>query len=215
MLEISCHGNPLICSEILRDLFERGCSPAQPGEFTRRAFLNDKMDLSQAEAVALTIEAKSLRSLEAARRQMSGELGEKIRGFSGAIADISAIIEAYIDFPDEDLPDENKDAIAKSAAEISGNMQKLIDTARYAPILRGGINISIAGAPNAGKSSIMNALLGEKRAIVSPVAGTTRDVIGERMPVGDHFANLLDTAGLRDAEDAIEAKTMSTKSMMR
>ena len=205
MLEISCHGSPYIAQKILEDLFARGTQAAHAGEFTRRAFMNDKMDLSQAEAVALVIGARSSRSLEAAQKQLSGELGRRIADLSDRLVDAAALMEAYIDFPDEDLPEEDKGKVAAELAAVGAEIGRLIETAKYSPLVHQGINIVMAGAPNAGKSSLMNRLLGDERAIVSPSAGTTRDFITEKIVVGSYCANLTDTAGLRPPEGEIEA----------
>jgi len=204
MLEISSHGNPFIVQSILEDLFARGCRPADPGEFTRRAFMNDKMDLSQAEAVALLIDARSAISLRAAQKQLGGELGRRIGALSEELLDIAALIEAYIDFPDEDLPPEDKARIAESARSLAEKLSRLIETSKYSPLVHQGLNMVIAGAPNAGKSSLLNELLGQDRAIVSPVAGTTRDFISEKLILGDYAVNITDTAGLRDGGGEIE-----------
>lgn len=209
MLEIATHGNPFIVQCVLEDLFERGCVPAEPGEFTRRAFMNDKMDLSQAEGVALLISARSQRSLNAARRQLMGALGERVRNFCDRLMDISALIEAYIDFPEDDLPPEDKSRVASEAEKLSCEIQALIDSSKYTPLIHQGLNIVIAGAPNAGKSSLMNELLGHSRAIVSPKAGTTRDFIDEKIIIDGCSANLTDTAGLRNSDDAIESAGIS------
>ncbi len=205
MLEIALHGNPFIIQCVLEDLFKRGCLAAEPGEFTRRAFLNDKMDLSQAEGVALLISARSQRSLNAARKQLAGALGERVRRFCDSLMDISALVEAYIDFPDEDLPPEDKSEISVAADKLAAEIQSLIDSSKYTPLIHQGLNIVIAGAPNAGKSSLMNELLGQNRAIVSPHAGTTRDFINEKIIIDGCAANLTDTAGLRNSAEDIEA----------
>ena len=204
MLEISTHGNPYIIQIILQDLFSRGCVPATAGEFTRRSFENNKMDLSQAEAVALTISARCSRSLNAARRQLDGELGKRISDMSEKLADILALAEAYIDFPEEELPDSDKEKSITSMQNLSTEIKKLADTSKYTALVHQGINLVIAGAPNAGKSSLLNSLLGEERAIVSSQAGTTRDFISERICMGGYMFNLTDTAGIRDFAEEIE-----------
>ena len=203
-LEISTHGNPFIVQAIIEDIIARGVRPAQAGEFTRRAFENGKMDLSQAEAVALLIEARSQRSLKAAQKQLSGELGKRINAMSERLLDALALMEAYIDFPEDDLPDEDKSATLAIIDECSQKMTSLIETAKYSPLVHQGLDVVIAGAPNAGKSSLLNLLLGSERAIVSNIAGTTRDFISEKTSIGGNAINLTDTAGLRGSGDEIE-----------
>lgn len=202
--EIYCHGNPFIVQNILQDLFSNECEPASPGEFTRRAFLNDKMDLSQAEAVALVIGARCKSALAAAQKQLSGGLGEKIMDFNDRLVRAYAITEAYIDFPDEDLPKSDKQSLLAECESLARQIEILADTSRYSALLHGGINAVITGAPNAGKSSLLNALMGAQRAIVSPVPGTTRDFISEKLTLGDYCVNIIDTAGLRPPSDDIE-----------
>ena len=205
-LEISVHGNPFIVKSLMEDLLKRGARLAEHGEFTRRAFMNSKMDLSQAEAVALTIGARSQKALEAAQKQLSGELGRRVNDMSSKIADALALAEAYIDFPEEELPQEDKTAFENALAECEAKMRRLAETAKIAPLVNEGIDVVIAGAPNAGKSSLLNALLGDERAIVSDIAGTTRDFIRERTNIGDYAVNLTDTAGLREGGDALESE---------
>lgn len=205
-LEISTHGNPFIVKSLMEDLLRRGARLAEHGEFTRRAFMNSKMDLSQAEAVALTIGARSQKALEAAQKQLSGELGRRVGAMSSKIMDALALAEAYIDFPEEELPQEDKAAFEGALAECGAKMRALAETAKIAPLVNDGIDVVIAGAPNAGKSSLLNALLGDERAIVSDIAGTTRDFIRERTNIGDYAVNLTDTAGLREGGDALESE---------
>ncbi len=197
LLEIACHGNPLIVRRILDDLFARGCRPAQPGEFTRTAFVNGKLDLSQAEAVADLIRARSDGALRAARRQLDGELGRKVQGFSETLLQVQAQIEAYIDFPEEDLPTEDPVGPQAKLTKLAAAVDQLLSTARYGTLLREGASAVIAGPPNAGKSSLLNALLGRPRAIVSPEPGTTRDFLEERFLAGPYSIQITDTAGLR------------------
>jgi tRNA modification GTPase len=197
LLEISCHGNPLLVQRILDDLFARGCRPAEPGEFTRTAFANGKLDLSQAEAVADLIRARSEGALRAARRQLDGELSRRVLDFSHALLQIQAEIEAYIDFPEEDLPPENPSGPRARLSALAANISALLATARYGAVLREGVHAVIAGPPNAGKSSLLNAFLGRPRAIVSPEPGTTRDFIQESFLAGPYAIQITDTAGLR------------------
>jgi tRNA modification GTPase len=198
VLEITAHGNPLLVQRILQDLFARGCRPAEPGEFTRTAFTNGKLDLSQAEAVSDLIRARSDGALRAARRQLDGELSRRVRDFSQRLLQIQAEIEAYIDFPEEDLPAENSTGPRAAIAALNKDIETLLATARFGALLRDGLHAVIAGPPNAGKSSLLNALLGRPRAIVSPEPGTTRDFIEDRFLVGPYSIQITDTAGLRD-----------------
>jgi len=210
LLEISCHGNPLIVRQILHDLMARGCRPAQPGEFTRTAFVNGKLDLSQAEAVAELIRAKSEGARRAAQRQLDGALSRRVQEFSSTLLQIQADIEAYIDFPEEDLPTENPAGPREKIKVLAAEVEKLLATARYGALLRDGASAVIAGPPNAGKSSLLNALLGRPRAIVSPEPGTTRDFLQEPFMAGPYAIQITDTAGLRsESLDPIENEGVS------
>ena len=203
-LEISCHGNPFIAQKILEDLFARGCRPAEPGEFTQRAFLNGRMDLSQAEAVMDLIHARSERALGAAQQQLRGELGRRINGLIEALLGVLARVEAYIDFPEEDLPPEDRGIVVREMARMAGEANRLLATSHYGAILRDGIKTVILGPPNVGKSSLLNRLVGRPRALVSPEPGTTRDFIEERILVGPHCLRLIDTAGVHAAPAPLE-----------
>lgn len=203
-LEISCHGNPLIATRILEDLIERGCRQAEPGEFTRRAFLNGRMDLTQAEAVMELIQARSDRAIKAANNQLRGAFGRQLGKLKDGLLESIASIEAYIDFPEEDLPDEQKSSHVVRLQELIKFCSRIIDSSKYAAFLRDGVKTLILGEPNAGKSSLLNCLLGFERAIVSEEPGTTRDFLRERIILGQHGIQLMDTAGLREAENGIE-----------
>ncbi|MGC6455562.1 MAG: tRNA uridine-5-carboxymethylaminomethyl(34) synthesis GTPase MnmE [Coraliomargaritaceae bacterium] len=209
MLEIASHGNPLIVQKILEDLLSRGCRPAEAGEFTRTAFLNGKLDLSQAEAVADLIHARSARGLEVARRQLHGSVGRKISALTERLLSIQARLEAYIDFPEEDLPTEDEEGPAADLLALSGEVCELIETRRYSALLHEGVRALIVGMPNAGKSSLINALTGMDRSIVSSQPGTTRDYVSDRVEIGGWCLEILDTAGLRDGGDAIEQMGMA------
>jgi tRNA modification GTPase len=204
VLEITCHGNPYITQRILSDLLERGCRLAEPGEFTRRSFLNGRIDLSQAEAVMDIISARSERALAAANRQLRGGLARHMKPLIDDLITAVATVEAYIDFPEEDLPREDKNKIKTYIDAILFGSNQLLTTQRYGDLLRDGIRIVIVGEPNAGKSSLLNRMVGKNRAIVSPTAGTTRDFLEERMIVGPHCVRFIDTAGLNKTPDQIE-----------
>lgn len=203
-LEISCHGNPFIAQTILEDLLARGCRPAEPGEFTQRAFLNGRMDLSQAEAVMDLIHARSERALAAANQQLRGSLGRRMNELIDALLGVLARIEAYIDFPDEDLPPEDRGIVLRELERLSVETERLLATSHYGELLRDGIKTVIVGEPNVGKSSLLNRLVGRERALVSPEPGTTRDFIEERIIVGPHCLRLIDTAGLNPSPAPLE-----------
>lgn len=202
--EISCHGNPFIAQKILEDLFARGCRPAEPGEFTKRAFLQGKMDLGQAEAVMDLIHARSERALAAANQQLRGSLARKMSALVDGVVGLLARVEAYIDFPEEDLPPEETAIVAKEVVRLIEETDQLLATSHYGALLRDGIKTVIIGAPNVGKSSLLNRLVGRERALVSPEPGTTRDFIEERIMTGGHCFRIIDTAGLNHSPAPLE-----------
>ncbi len=204
VLEISCHGNPLIATRVLEDMLARGCRQSEPGEFTRRAFLNGRMDLTQAEAVMELIQARSDRAIRVANNQLRGNFGRQLDELKMRLLTTVATVEAYIDFPDEDLPPERKQAEIDSIRSVLAFCSRIIDSGKYAAFLRDGVKTLILGEPNAGKSSLLNCLLGFERAIVSDEPGTTRDFIRERVILDGHCLQLMDTAGLREATSGIE-----------
>ena len=206
ILEISCHGNPFIAQKILEDLFARNCRPAEAGEFSKRAFLNGRMDLSQAEAVMDLIQARSVRALAAANQQLRGSLGRKINELISLLISILAHIEAYIDFPDEDLPAEDQKLVLANLTKLQTVTSQLLATSHYGELLREGIKTIIIGEPNAGKSSLLNRLVGRERALVSAEPGTTRDYIEERIVTGSHWMRLIDTAGLNESPSSLEKR---------
>jgi tRNA modification GTPase len=204
VIEISCHGNPFIVRRLIDDFCARGCRLAHPGEFTQRAFLGGKLDLSQAEAVMDVIRARSERALAAAQEQLDGVLGRHLAKLNNELLDALARVEAYIDFPDEDLPAEDREMVRSAIDRVLGGTRRLLATQRYGEILRQGIRTVIIGAPNAGKSSLLNRIVGYERAIVSAEPGTTRDFIEENFLAGGHSVRLIDTAGLNPAPGEIE-----------
>ena len=203
-LEISCHGNPFIAQRILEDLLARGVRAAEAGEFTQRAFLNGKIDLSQAEAVMDLIHARSERALAAANQQLRGALGRRMEGLVEGLLGVVARVEAYIDFPEEDLPAEDQVHLLGEVDRLLLETKRLQATSHYGALLRDGVKTVIVGEPNVGKSSLLNRLVGRERALVSPEAGTTRDFIEERIMVGPHSLRLIDTAGLNPAAAGLE-----------
>lgn len=208
-LEISCHGSPFIAQKILGDLLARGCRSAEAGEFTKRAFLNGRLDLSQAEAVMDLIHARSERALTAANQQLRGALGQRMNRLIGVTVECLATIEAYIDFPEEDLPPENRAQLQAKVRALAEDTARLLATNRYGELLRSGIKTVILGEPNAGKSSLLNQLVGRDRALVSAEPGTTRDYIEEPISVGPHLLRLIDTAGLNPTPGALERRGMA------
>lgn len=203
-LEISCHGNPLILRQVIRDCTQRGCRQANPGEFTRRAFTNGVLDLCQAEAVADLIHAKSQQALAMARNQLLGVLSQKIDRWVIILMEQIAWIEAYLDFPEEDLPEANRRAYFNELRALSEEVEKLVHTHAHYQSLQNGITTVIVGAPNVGKSTLLNTLLGHDRAIVSPMPGTTRDFITEYVQLESYGLRLVDTAGIHISCDALE-----------
>lgn len=208
LVEISSHGSSFILYKILNQAKEAGARLANPGEFTLRAFLNGRIDLAQAEAVAELIKAKTDLSLKVALSHLKGELSFKLNSFRENLIEILANLEVQIDFPEEDLEPKDKEYILKELDNIKGGIDKLLDTYDEGKILKDGLRVVIVGKPNVGKSSLLNALLKEERAIVTPVPGTTRDVISEDANFKGVPVRLFDTAGFRVSKDTIEAEGM-------
>lgn len=203
-VEVACHGGILVTRRALESLLAAGARPAEPGEFTCRAFLNGRMDLAQAEAVADLIHARTDRALVSARAQLAGALSGRIEGLRDALMSVLAHLEAHIDFPDEDITPDTTAVLASKLTEALGGIDALLRTARQGRFLRQGVRTALVGRPNAGKSSLLNRLLGHERAIVSPVAGTTRDTLEESAEVRGIPLVLVDTAGLRESDDLVE-----------
>lgn len=206
VVELSCHGNPFITERILEALLEQGAVAAGPGEFTERAFLNGKLDLTEAEAVADLISASTEIALHGARSMQAGKLSADLNTIRGHLTKLLAHLEAYIDFPDEDIAPEVTSSFAEKLRDSLATLRRLIATAPAGRVLREGVSTAIVGAPNVGKSSLLNRLLREERAIVSATPGTTRDTIEAECRCGGVVLRLIDTAGQRATEDAIEAE---------
>ena len=209
MVEISCHGGVLVTARVWEACLQAGARSARPGEFTERAFLNGKMDLTQAEAVIDLIRAQTDLALRSAAEQLEGRLGERITQLREDLIGLIANLEAYIDFPDEDIEPDVGDAFRARLAGIREKIDALLATANQGRIFREGVRVVIYGATNAGKSSLLNRLLGFPRAIVSEIPGTTRDTIEEVVNLRGIALRLTDTAGLRASVDAVEQEGMA------
>ncbi len=205
VVEIQCHGSYLVLQDILRQIINLGATLAEPGEFTKRAFLNGRIDLTQAEAVIELLQSKTREGLGIAMSQLQGHLGEILRTIRHSLMSFRAIIEVAIDFPDDDVEIIDAPAmIEKLEQEVVGPLQQLINSARKGRIFRDGISAIIIGHPNVGKSSLLNALLREERAIVTPIPGTTRDTIEEFLNIKGMPVRIIDTAGIRDNAEEVE-----------
>ena len=202
--EIQCHGSLVSLRKILALVIEKGARLAEPGEFTKRAFLNGRLDLTQAEAVMDIIRAKTDRTFEVAVDQLKGSFSLKIKELRNALTDVLVSLTVNIDYPDEDIEEVTYDRLKNDLGSVLEKVKKLIDTADTGRIMREGLRVSIIGKPNVGKSSLMNALLKESRAIVTSIPGTTRDTIEESLSIGGIPVILTDTAGIRKTDDIIE-----------
>ena len=212
IIEISCHGSPFIQQQILQLIISKGARLAKPGEFTMRAFLNGKMDLSQAEAVADLINAQTLAAHDIALKQMRGGYSEELKKLRYELIHFASMVELELDFSEEDVEFAERRHMQLLIEKINTILNGLIKSFELGNVIKNGINTVIAGRPNAGKSTLLNALLNEERAIVSEIAGTTRDTIEEELNINGIIFRLIDTAGIREAKDEIEkmgvAKTM-------
>lgn len=205
VVEISCHGSPYILQQIIQLMISDGARLAQPGEFTLRAFLNGKMDLSQAEAVADLIASTSSASHAVAMQQMRGGISDEISQLRQELIHFASLIELELDFSEEDVEFANRDSLKELVYRIQRYLRALLQSFHLGNAIRTGVTTVIAGRPNAGKSTLLNALLNEERAIVSPIAGTTRDTVEEVLNINGVQFRLVDTAGIREATDTIEA----------
>ena len=203
--EVSCHGSDYIIQQLIQLFIGKGARMAQPGEFTMRAFLNGQMDLSQAEAVADLIAANSASAHTMAMQQMRGGFSNEIKNLRQELLDFASLIELELDFSEEDVEFADRKELKALVSKIQSLIHALIDSFKLGNVIKKGVNTVIAGRPNAGKSTLLNALLQEERAIVSAIAGTTRDTIEEILNINGIEFRLIDTAGIRDAQDQIEA----------
>lgn len=204
IVEISCHGSPYIIEQIIQLCLRLGARMANRGEFTMRAFLNGQLDLSQAEAVADLIASDSEASHELAMKQMRGGFSDEIKALRQELIDFAALIELELDFGEEDVEFADRGKLEALVEKIQGVIKRLLDSFHLGNVMKNGVSTVIAGRPNAGKSTLLNALLNEERAIVSEIAGTTRDTIEETLNINGIQFRLIDTAGIRKAQDAIE-----------
>ena len=206
VVELSCHGGSAVARRLVEACIAAGAAPAAPGEYTRRAFLNGKMGLTQAEAVMDMISADGKQGAALANASLSGALAKKIGAEKEALTGLQAHLAAWVDFPEEDVPELDDAHLHTVLGQVQQELNGLIKNYDAGAVLREGVDCAIVGRPNAGKSTLLNLLAGFDRAIVTPVAGTTRDVVEQAVQLGDIRLNLFDTAGLRQTDDAIEAE---------
>jgi len=204
IVEFQCHGGMIVAQEILDTILSYGVRLAEPGEFSKRAFLNGKIDLTEAEAISKLIEAKSLDAAKILAKQMKGELKTFVDESREALLRSLAYSEVMIDYAEEDIPDDIMESIVTQLDGLTTKIEQIVDASYRRRGLIEGFKVAIIGKPNVGKSSLLNALLSYDRAIVSDIAGTTRDTIEEQVRIGSHIIRLVDTAGIRESEDTIE-----------
>jgi len=204
IVEFQCHGGIVVANAILKEVINLGARIANPGEFSKRAFLNGKIDLTKAEAIAKIIETKSEDALSLLSKQLKGDLKVFVNDMRDKLVEILAYIEVNIDYAEEDLPKELESDIKDRLSYIEKKLEKIIQMSKQKEGLINGFDIAIVGKPNVGKSSLLNKLLNYQRAIISDIAGTTRDTIEEEIKLGTHLVKIVDTAGIRDAKDSIE-----------
>ena len=204
VLELQGHGGPVVMQMLLARCLELGARLAEPGEFSRRAFVNEKLDLAQAEAVADLIEASTASAARSALRSLAGEFSQAVNQLVAGLIELRMLVEATLDFPDEEIDVIRDTDAAQRLEALRGALAALLSRARQGSLLRSGLQVVLAGLPNAGKSSLLNRLAGEERAIVTEIAGTTRDALRETIQIEGIPLHIIDTAGLRESDDAVE-----------
>ena len=205
VVELSCHGSPVVLALAIERAIELGARLAEPGEFTQRAFLNGRIDLAQAEAVRDLIEATTLYQARVAVQQVEGSLSRRLSPIKKQLCDLIALLEAGIDFAEDDISVASSDEILSRLRPVIEGVRKLADSFRFGKVVRSGLTLAILGRPNVGKSSLFNRLLGQERAIVTELPGTTRDAVSEVVSIRGLPVKLIDTAGIRPARDAVES----------
>jgi len=203
-VEIQCHGGRLVSQKVLQAALQAGARAARPGEFSFTAFMNGKMDLARAEAIQALIHAKNEQAMQAAQEQLDGALSSKVLDFQKRLTLMGAILEAWVDFPEEDLEFQSFEETIQTLQGIRDDISRLVATFHRGRMIHEGIELALIGSPNVGKSSIMNLLLGKERAIVSPIAGTTRDIVEDDLRLNGLHFRLVDTAGIRETDEIIE-----------
>jgi tRNA modification GTPase len=209
VLELQGHGGPVVMRMLLAACVDGGARVAEPGEFTRRAFLEGKLDLAQAEAVADLIDAASQEAARSAQRSLSGEFSSAVHAVVARLTDLRALLEAMLDFPEEEVDSLHRDDALRQLADVRSALEDVLDRSRQGNLLRAGVHVVIAGPPNVGKSSLLNRLVGAQRAIVTPIAGTTRDSLRESVEIEGLPLVFVDTAGLRAPADELERLGMA------
>lgn len=205
VVELSVHGGMLLVQKTLQAVLNAGAVPAEAGEFTKRAFLNGKMDLTQAESVAELISAQGEASLKASFNALQGSISNKINSILERLLDSSAVMSAWVDYPDEEIPELSENELESTLTEIKADLKALLDNYDCGQVITNGVDTAIVGRPNVGKSSLMNMLTGTEKSIVTQIEGTTRDIVEEDILLGDIVLHLRDTAGIRESDDLVES----------